>query len=354
MITDKNFKKVTPREVAVITGIAISFIWLLLTAFILYGPVEFGLLGLIGVGILYALIAYAIFYFILQNYIYRKIKLIYKIIHSSKVSLKADPVDLNLDNNILDQVKDDVQSWADDRKSEIENLKSLEKYRKDFLGNVSHELKTPLFSVQGYLHTLSDGAIEDENIRHKYIQRALTNVDRLATIVDDLDMITRLENDQLELKLESFNILKLVYEVIEDIEVQAEEKAITLSIKEGADTAFTVVADREAVRQVLVNLLVNSIKYGKQEGRTRIGFYDMDKYILVEIADNGVGIDPDHHKHLFDRFYRVESSGNRATGGSGLGLSIVKHIIESHNQTITVRSSPGEGSTFGFTLEKKG
>jgi len=343
----------TPVGVAAIAAICIAVLWFSDLSGIVVVQNEYKNWILIILGVLALVGSYYIFYYLLKNYIYRKIKLIYKIIRDSKVSLQADRGDLNLKENILDNVERDVQTWFDEQSSEIEYLKSLENYRKDYIGNVSHELKTPLFAVQGYLHTLSDGAIEDEKIRKKYVKRALSNVERLTTIVSDLDMISKLENKNVAFDIEPFDILKLTNEVIDDLEFQAEEKNIELSVKAGADSPFTVEADRESIRQVFTNLIVNSIKYGKEGGRTRVGFYDMDSYILVEVADNGIGIDPGHHKHLFDRFYRVESSRDRHLGGSGLGLAIVKHIIESHDQTISVRSSPGEGSTFGFTLAKK-
>ena len=259
-------------------------------------------------------------------------------------------IDLNRD--VLEEVEQEVSQWADKQKKEIESLKLLEAYRREFLGNISHELKTPIFSVQGYVHTLLDGGLYDEAINKNYLRKAANNIERLLTIVEDLESISRLESGQLTLDIQRFNIRDLTLEVFDDLEIQAKERNIKLSIKEGTDSTFFVEADRENIRQVLVNLINNSIKYGKDGGSTKVGFYDMENYILIEVADNGIGIGEDHLKHLFDRFYRVDKSRSRARGGSGLGLSIVKHIIEAHNQTINVRSSVGVGSTFGFTLKK--
>jgi len=252
----------------------------------------------------------------------------------------------------LEQVNESVSNWAIEREKEISGLKELENYRKNFVGDISHELKTPIFAIQGFLHTLLDGGLYDEKINSKYLKRAAKNTERLQLIVEDLEMINSLESEATNLEIESFNLKDLAKEVIDEIEVLASEKGIEVLFKSGADGEYTVSADREKIRQVLVNLISNSIKYGVENGLTKISFYDMDERILVEIADNGIGIDDKHHKYLFDRFYRAEKSRARNIGGSGLGLSIVKHILEAHGETITVRSTLDLGSTFGFTLKK--
>jgi two-component system phosphate regulon sensor histidine kinase PhoR len=256
------------------------------------------------------------------------------------------------DDQIIEDVEKDVAIWARNQQQEIDQLKTLENYRRDFLGNVSHELKTPIFNIQGYVHTLLDGGLQDEAINIKYLDRTAKNVERLITIVDDLEAISKLESGNLVLDIRKFEIKDLVKEVFETHELTAQRKHIQLHFKEGAAQSYQVKADREYIRQVLDNLVLNSIKYGRSGSFTKVGFYDMDKYILVEVADNGLGIGQEHLKHVFDRFYRVDKSRSRDVGGSGLGLSIVKHIIEAHNQTINVRSSPDLGSTFGFTLAK--
>jgi two-component system, OmpR family, phosphate regulon sensor histidine kinase PhoR len=298
------------------------------------------------------LFAYLAIQFILDRYIYRRIKLIYKIIRRSKTSVPDKRAFQNTDNPILDGVEKEVQQWAESQQDEIETLKTLESYRKRYIGNVSHELKTPIFSIQGYIYTLIDGGLYDENVNMKYLERAAANVDRLLTIVQDLEEISKLESEDLILDLQKFDIKALVREIFSDLEVNARPRNITLTFKEGADKSYNVMADREGIRQVLTNLILNSIKYGVDNGVTKVSFYVMDKQILVEISDNGIGIEEKHLKHLFDRFYRVDKSRSRESGGSGLGLSIVKHILEAHNQSVNVRSTTGQGSTFGFTLDK--
>ena len=290
--------------------------------------------------------------FILDRFIYRRIKLMYKIIRKAKTSVPDKRALNRSDDPILDGVEKEVQQWAETQQNEIETLKTLEAYRKRFIGNVSHELKTPIFSIQGYIYTLIDGGVYDENVNMRYLERAATNVERLLTIVQDLEEISKLESEDLILDIQKFDIKALTREVFNDLEVNARQRNVTLAFKEGADKPFSVMADREGIRQVMTNLVLNSIKYGNENGVTKVSFYVMDKHILVEIADNGIGIEEKHLNHLFDRFYRVDKSRSRESGGSGLGLSIVKHIIEAHNQTVNVRSTPGRGSTFGFTLDK--
>lgn len=304
------------------------------------------------VGILVFTIAYLVVLFYLRKYIYRKIKLIYKSIHKHKLTPEEKNQTVDVKSDIMEEVEKEVAEWADNQAREIENLKSWQEYRRKFLGDISHELKTPIFNIQGYLETLLEGGVYDKKINFKYLKRAAKNVERLNTIVDDLDAISRLESGQLVLEIHPFDIRELAEEVFEDLEIKALKRKIKLAFKIGADHHYRVLADRESIRQVLMNLVHNSIKYGQQGGETKVGFYDMDKYVLVEVADNGLGIPEEHLNHVFDRFYRVDKSRSRKQGGSGLGLSIVKHIIEAHKQTINVRSTVKLGSTFGFTLQK--
>jgi len=290
--------------------------------------------------------------FILDRFIYRRIKLIYKIIRRSKSSVPDRRALPKSDEPLLDGVEQEVQQWAETQQKEIETLQTLETYRKRFIGNVSHELKTPIFSIQGYIYTLIDGGLYDEHVNMRYLERAASNIDRLLTIVQDLEEISKLESEDLVLDIQKFDIKALVKEVFNDLEVSARQRNVTLTFKDGADKSYNVMADREGIRQVLMNLINNSIKYGNQNGTTKVSFYVMDRQILIEIADNGIGIEEKHLNHLFDRFYRVDKSRSRESGGSGLGLSIVKHILEAHNQNVNVRSTVGQGSTFGFTLDK--
>ncbi len=287
----------------------------------------------------------------LKKYIYRKIKLIYKSIHTSKLSNDKSK-DIDTSKDILGEVEKEVSTWFEAHSKNSYKLEELENYRRNFLGNISHELKTPVFNAQGFIHTLLDGGWEDENIRLPYLQRAAKNIDRLQTIIEDLEVIARLESGATPLEIQNFDIKQLAEEVIEDLEITAKQKNIVLQLKDRTARKYKVNADRESIRQVFTNLMVNSIKYGKENGVTKIGFYDMENVLLIEVADNGIGILPKHLPHLYDRFYRVDKSRSRIEGGSGLGLSIVKHIIEAHKQTVNIRSTPGIGSTFGFTLEK--
>jgi two-component system phosphate regulon sensor histidine kinase PhoR len=344
------FKNLTPRQIATYASLLISILFLaLFFIFDLLDWISAEIFSYLILAPVFFLIAYLVILFFLEKFIYRKIKLIYKYIHKSKLSQKEP---MNLSSDILNEVEKEVSDWASDQRREIENLKSLGNYRREFLGNVAHELKTPLFSIEGYIHTLLDGGLHDDKINQKYLSRASKNVERLHTILDDLDAISKLEAGKLVLDMQDFSIKELTEEVFEEVELLASEQKVKLSFKDGAFPNFIVKADRENIRQVLVNLMTNSIKYGKEGGYTKVSFYDMHQHILVEVADDGVGIDKEHLAHLFDRFYRVDKSRSRHQGGSGLGLSIVKHIIEAHQQTINVRSVKGVGSTFGFTLEK--
>ncbi|MBR9921138.1 MAG: sensor histidine kinase [Bacteroidetes bacterium] len=346
-------KNPTPQQIAFFASLWIATA-LLVILVIVWGIGSLGMpfwAILVFTGLAFGASNLAIIYY-LKKYIYRKIKLIYKSIHKHKLRPAEKSTALDIRSDIIDDVEKEVAEWADNQAQEIAELKSWQSYRRRFLGDISHELKTPIFNIQGYLETLLDGGIDDEKINHLYLERAAKNVERLNTIVEDLESISRMESGELMLEIQSFDIHTLAQEVFEDLEIKARKNNVELLFKPGADQHYRVKADRESIRQVLTNLIHNSIKYGNTGGHTKIGFYDMDKYILVEVADNGIGIPPEHLDRVFDRFYRVDKSRSRDRGGSGLGLSIVKHIIEGHKQTINVRSSQDLGSTFGFTLEK--
>jgi two-component system phosphate regulon sensor histidine kinase PhoR len=314
---------------------------------------------LLGLTLLHAVIllvaifglSYAFIYNLLQVFIYRKIKLVYKSIHNLKLGKDSAFGEYLSDDPVTD-VEKEVEDWAVNKKKEIDELRRMEQFRKEFLANVSHELKTPLFSLQGYIHTLLDGALEDPEVNKMFLEKSAASLERLCSLVDDLGEITQIERGEISIAVETFDINKLVKEVFEAMEMKAAKKKITFSIKKGVDSSFYVLADRERIRQVLTNLVDNSIKYGKQGGETVAGFYDMDENILVEISDNGIGIGEEHLPRLFERFYRIDKHRSREVGGTGLGLSIVKHIIEAHKQIVNVRSTTGIGSTFGFTLKK--
>jgi len=298
------------------------------------------------------LLIYLIIRYFLESFISKKINFIYKLITERKVTSDQSSSKNRVEVTSLDEVQNEVSKWVEKTNDEISSLKSLEDYRKQYVGVISHELKTPIFTIQGYIHTLIEGGLHDENINLKYLHRAAKNVDRLQTIVDDLELINKLEHDKKILQETDFNLVKLVYEVIQDLHGQAEEKNIEIILNEDQEIERMVNADIESIRQVLINLIANSIKYGVEKGKTMINFHDMGEKVMIEISDDGIGIEKEHLKHLYDRFYRVDHSRSREQGGSGLGLSIVKHIIEAHQQTINVQSTHGTGSTFSFTLNK--
>lgn len=289
----------------------------------------------------------------IDYFIYRKIKVIYKSINRLKSTKNNKPFSFYLGNgHPMDLVQEEVKEWATAKQIEIAHLKEQEVYRKEFLGNVSHELKTPIFSIQGYVNTLLDGAIDDEKVNKHFLNKASKSADRMATLVMDLERISELETGQMTLEIEEFNINDLLRDCMVSQEFRANQKEITLSFKDGLEKSFDVLADKSQIRQVIINLLTNSIKYSNNGGKTLIGLYDMDENILVEITDQGIGIEESHLGRLFERFYRVDKSRSRDEGGTGLGLAIVKHILEAHQQSINVRSTVGVGTTFGFTLKK--
>lgn len=347
-------KNPTPRQLGIYMAVLLAMTVLIMLSLLLI--VSGGQLMWRHVGAVTMLsfgVAYIINIAALERFIYRRVKLIYKTIHNIKTPKGDKSKTMNMDRHLIDQVEEEVKSWAAERDTEIENLKKMEVYRRDFLGNVSHELKTPIFNVQGYIDTLLESRLQDENINILYLERAAKNVERLSTIAQDLDMIAQLESEDLYLDIDPFDIHELAGEVFDEMEIVAMEKNIKFSFKQGCDKPFMVKGDRERIRQVFVNLVTNSVKYGKKNGNTKIGFYNMDdKHLLIEISDDGYGIEEKHLPRLFERFYRVDKSRSRDQGGSGLGLAIVKHIIEAHKQTVTVRSTPNIGSTFGFTLAK--
>jgi two-component system, OmpR family, phosphate regulon sensor histidine kinase PhoR len=254
--------------------------------------------------------------------------------------------------DVLGDLNKEVKVWADQQVEEIKKLKEMERYRKDFLGNVSHELKTPIFNIQGYLLTLLDGGMEDDTVNRLYLKRAEKSLNRLNSIVEDLDSIARLESGEFKMHIESFNLLKMVEEVIDDYEMPVRQRNIKVSLVGIPGKTTMVQADRKRIIEVLGNLVNNSIKYGKQGGKTTISLSDTGDNIQVDISDNGIGIEEKDLPRIFERFFRVDKSRSRESGGTGLGLSIVKHIIQAHHQTITVRSKVDKGTSFIFSLDK--
>lgn len=294
------------------------------------------------------LIALMIIHFSLNKFIQKKIKIIYKTIGKP---LKFQKEIKEGNRNVLKTVERDVADWALNKNKQIRELRKLETYRREFVGNVSHELKTPIFNALGYIETLLDGGLEDKIILKDYLEKASANIERLETIVSDLLEVSKFESGQLKLEKEVFDVNDLTLKVFYQYEIQAEESDVTLKIQN--DGVKTIVfADKNRILQVLENLISNAIKYGKVGGTVTIRYIDLDEQILVEVCDNGPGIEKKNIPRLFERFFRIDSGRSRKMGGTGLGLSIVKHIVESHDQTINIHSQPDVETTFGFTLEK--
>lgn len=315
---------------------------------------QLNVLRILATAVLIFVISLVAIRFVVNEFIYSKIKLIYKTIHNLKTPSKELKATFAGQPDVLEKVNKEVVSWAENQKLEIQTLKDQEIYRREFLGNVSHELKTPIFNIQGYVHTLLDGGLEDEEINRKFLLRAEKSVERLISVVEDLEVISKLESGRLELNVEKINIIELAQEVIELQEMKAGKKNIKIKFNDNDDKPIFVQADGSQIKHVYVNLIDNAIKYGKDKGTIKLRFYDLDQNVLCEVADDGPGIEAHHIPRLFERFYRVDSARDRNAGGTGLGLAIVKHIIEAHNQTINVRTQTGKdsGTTFSFTLKK--
>ena len=334
---------------ALISAMYITAFLTLFTSVFLYA---FNVLYILPI-VVFALGSYFFSFFIIQYrveyFIYKRIKKIYDdltLLESSSFRKEQITTDMAT-------LTKEIDKYAKDKKLEIDALKIRESYRKEFIGNVSHELKTPLFTVQGYISTLLDGAVNNESLRNKYLERADKGVERLIFIIKDLDMITKLETGDLSLDISAFDIVELIQNVFDLFEIKALKKKITLIFDKDYNNPIMVSGDKERIQQVLSNLVVNSIKYGEQKGTTEVSIENLIKNkVIVRVTDNGEGIDQKHIPRLFERFYRVDKSGSRKEGGSGLGLAIVKHIIEAHDERIYIESEPGIGSEFSFTLEK--
>jgi len=299
--------------------------------------------GPIFFGAVYLIVRYSV-----ENYIYKKIRVLYKTLHN----LKTPKQKTKIEEHWFENAEAEIEKWVEDKKNELESLRKSENYRRDFLGNVSHELKTPIFNIQGYILTLIDGGLEDKSINREYLLRAEKSIDRMIAIVNDLDIIAKLESETMKMDVEKFDLSQLVHDVFETYEIKGKQKNISFIFHNKLSGIVHVMADKEKISQVLNNLVENAIKYGKQNGRVKITLYDMDELVLVEVSDNGIGILQEDIPRIFERFYRTTQGKNVENRGSGLGLAIVKHIIEAHGQTINVRSNLGAGTTFGFTLQK--
>ncbi len=299
--------------------------------------------------------SFLVFYYLLEKYIYTKITIIYKLIHNLKLGQDLkDALGEYVSADPINDVEQEVKEWAGAKKKEIDLLKKQEQFRREFLSNVSHEFKTPLFAIQGYIETLQDCLLDDPEQAMKFLKKAENNVERLSYLIEDLDSISKLETGEAPILFNKFDFVILAKEVMDYLEDTAKTKEIKLHFKDKYTTATFVNADREKIRQVLINLIVNSIKYGQKHGDTSIKIFELHDQYLIEVTDNGVGIEEKYLLRLFERFYRIDNHRAKSVGGTGLGLAIVKHIVEAHEQTISVRSTPGVGTTFAFTLQKAG
>lgn len=343
-------KNISPRQLAAFTAMVLAA-----PVSLLVYVVEKDWVWTIGSFVVIFGGAFLLISFVLEKFIYRKIKLIYKFIYQTKATRKEETYyKYLLPQKSIDEVREDVEAWAEESKQEIELLRRNEQFRREFLQNLSHEFKTPVFAIQGYVDTLLSGALANPEVNIKFLEKASNNVNRLTHLLNDLDEISSLERGELVLYKQNFVIQELVKDVFESLSVKAEVNNINCSIKKGCESPLTVFADKEKLRQVLTNLFENSIKYGKQGGNITASIYKTDgKHILIEISDDGIGINERHLPRLFERFYRTEEGRSIDVTGSGLGLAICKHIIEAHGQTIHVRSTESVGTTIGFTLDAR-
>lgn len=343
-------KNLSPQQLSAFTALALSVpislgIWLIRPDWIIaLSSLVVTFLG-----------SYLLIRFVLESFIYRKIKLIYKFIYQTKASKREETYyKYILPQKGIDEVRQDVEQWAEQKSAEIELLKTNEAYRKEFLQNLAHEFKTPIFAIQGYVDSLLGGAMENPDLCKRFLENAAKNVDRMVNLAEDLDEISRLESGQQPLYKENFIIQDIIRETYQSLSIKTQARNIRCTIKKGCESPIPVFADKEKIRQVLNNLVENATKYGKQDGSIVASIYKIDgQRVLIELSDDGMGIAEEHLPRIFERFYRTDTGRSRDVGGTGLGLAICKHIIEAHGQTMHVRSKPDVGTTIGFTLEAK-
>jgi|TARA_B110000027_G_scaffold130960_1_gene154520 two-component system phosphate regulon sensor histidine kinase PhoR len=341
-------KNLKPFQI-LIAGSLILFLTTLVSLLFLNKIVDFDPIWLFILPAISGTVSYVVFYFFIKRFITEKLKILYRSIRKGKINNDTDQSFSILDD-VIERAEVDTEEWTDEKNSEILRLKEQEEFRREFIGNIAHELKTPVFSIQGYILTLLDGGLEDENVNRAFLERASKATDRMTNILNDLDHLAKLEVSDLLIEMTRFDIKELVKDVFEELENKATKKNIILGFAKGFDPVF-VSADKVKIGQVLMNLINNSIHYGNDGGETQVRFYLMDNIVTVEVSDDGPGIADEDLPRLFERFYRVEKSRARNQGGSGIGLAIAKHFIEAHNQTISVRSTLGVGSTFTFSLD---
>jgi len=364
-------KNSTPKKMAIYIALLAALFTGAAELLFIYFSVDNHVLLVAASVVIVFVAVYLLVWLLLGDFIFHKINPIYNTINKlkkSEKSLQMEPDERDMADDpdesgkslrkemekrdVTDDLNREVEDWASGKTEEIDQLKEMENYRKEFLGNVSHELKTPIFNVQGYILTLLDGGIDDPSINTLYLERAEKSINRLINIVGDLDTISRLDSGEVKIKFENFDVVELTKEVFELQEVRAQKANVTLKLKNRRVRPMMVHADRLRIQEAMVNLVVNSIKYGCKNGCTSVDFIDMEDRIMVEVSDNGLGIPNEDLPRIFERFYRVDKSRSRNQGGTGLGLAIVKHVMEAHNQAINVRSKEGQGTVFTFTLMK--
>ena len=338
----------TPKDVARQSAIFIGVMGALATIAVLWLTEAFELWAVaIVVGVILEEISYFVIYSAVEKFIDHRIKVLYKTISKIK---GGDEQSINMDEDVVETANQDVMEWAEDQIKEITLLRETDSFRKDFIGNLAHELKTPLFNIQGFILTLLEVGLDDPEINRKFLSKAEKNIDRMTGLLEDLDSISKIESGVMTIDPEPVNIVELSNDIVDNLERKAKDANVNLKVRSTED--FIVLCDSQKIEQVLSNLLVNSINYGKDGGKTRVRFYDMGDNILVEVADDGIGIKEEDLLRIYERFYRVDKSRSRHEGGSGLGLAIVKHIVEAHGGNLHVRSTLDEGTTFSFTLKK--
>lgn len=345
----------SPKNIALYNSFIISLIFAIAYFSLIFWYDQILIIPGIFLTLFIFVLSYLSINYSINRFIYSKIKLIYRSIGMMRSQTKENKIRKKTkSDDVLDIVNQVVLEWGMEQKEEIEALRQGANYRREFIGNLSHELKTPIFNIQGYISTLLDGGLEDENINRKFLKKTEKSINRMIALVEDLEYISKLEAGELTLNFEKFDLNQMSKEVVDFMELKAAKHNAKISINIAPSRNIYVKADKKRIRQVLINLVDNAIKYtDKNTSKVSISFYDFHDNYLVEVKDNGVGIQEENLMRIFERFYRTDTGRSRDKGGSGLGLAIVKHIIEAHRQTISVRSNKGVGTTFSFTLSKE-
>ena len=341
----------SPRAISILISLLVAFVSTIAIAItVWYAGLDLSALYLIIVFITVFIIIFYAIIFAIEKFIYNRIKLLYRSAQIFRSKKALEEMNLDMRTDVLGEVSKEVAKWMVEQHNTIDQLEEREAFRREFIGNLSHELKTPVFSIQGYILTLLEGGLEDNDINIRFLEKAADGVERITNLLNDLDAITKLESGQVNISKNRFDFAKLAKQIAEEFESKAQKRKITIAVQNPSEKPIWVFADRVKISQVLTNLIINAINYGKKGGYINIGYHKFDNKIIIEVEDNGIGIKEEDVLRIFERFYRVEKSRARQKGGTGLGLAIVKHILDSHNETITLRSSPGEGSVFSFSL----